>query len=70
MYMFSGNFVDKEGCYIPCGQVKHVVRQQEKGQSSGGDGPSAEIRLWHTRGDDLAIILVQLDSPGQEPQIP
>ncbi|BDA42104.1 Dynein heavy chain 2, axonemal [Coccomyxa sp. Obi] len=45
-------------------KVKHVVSQQDEGQSSGGGGPLAEIRFWHSRGDDLANILAQLDSPG------
>lgn len=48
----------------PCGQVKHVMSQQDEGQSSHGGGPLAEIRFWHSRGEDLANVLAQLDLPG------
>lgn len=49
-----------------CAQVKHVVSQQGEGESSGGVGPLAEIQFWHRRGEDLAGIRTQLDSPGQQ----
>ncbi|KAK9909936.1 hypothetical protein WJX75_009720 [Coccomyxa subellipsoidea] len=44
-------------------QVKHVVSQQGEGESARGTGPLAEIQSWHRRGDDLAGICAQLDSP-------
>ncbi|CAL8461618.1 g1149 [Coccomyxa elongata] len=45
-------------------QVKHVVSQQDVGHLSHGGGLLAEIKFWHSRGEDLANILAQLDLPG------
>lgn len=46
-----------------------MVSQQGEGESAGGTGPLAEIQSWHRRGDDLAGICAQLDSPGESHDI-
>lgn len=46
--------------------MKAVVSQQGEDESAGRENPLEEIGFWHRRGDDLAGICAQLDSPGQQ----